>query len=181
MSDSFFQEIEEELRNGVDSRAHPFHYFTLATLGVDNIARQRIVALRKVSKKLKLTFFTDKRSKKMIHIKENKRVSLLFYHPDKLLQLRVQGIASVRRSQKRMKNLWFKMGPQSKKSYTTKEAPGSTLENQTALEYLNEGNYFSVVEIEPYKIEYLKLSKPEHVRIRYSKESNSWQGEFLVP
>lgn len=117
----------------------------------------------------------------MIHIKENKRVSLLFYHPDKLLQLRVQGIASVRRSQKRMKNLWFKMGPQSKKSYTTKEAPGSTLENQTALEYLNEGNYFSVVEIEPYKIEYLKLSKPEHVRIRYSKESNSWQGEFLVP
>lgn len=181
MSDTYFREIEQELREGAESHLHPYHYFTLATLGVDNIARQRIVALRKVSKKLKLTFFTDKRSKKMIHIKENKRVSLLFYHPEKLLQLRVQGIASIKRSQKRKKNLWFKLRPESKKSYTTKEAPGSALKNPTALEYLKEGDYFSVVEIEPFRIEYLKLEKPEHIRIRFSKEGRGWIDEYLVP
>ncbi|MGI9552126.1 MAG: pyridoxamine 5'-phosphate oxidase family protein [Aurantibacter sp.] len=181
MSDNFFQEVKEELRKGAEIKGHPFHYFTLATLGVDKYARLRTLALRKVSKDLKLTFFTDKRSKKIIHIKENKRVSLLFYHPGKLFQLRVQGIATINTDQEQLKKIWNELGVESKKGYTTKEAPGSTLENQTALEYLKEGDYFSVVEIEPYRIEYLKLEKPDHLRIRFSKEDKDWNGEFLVP
>ena len=72
------------MQNGAYEKGHPFHYFTLATLGVDKFARLRLVALRNVSEDLKLTFFTDKRSKKVLHINENNRVGLLFYNPKKL-------------------------------------------------------------------------------------------------
>lgn len=181
MYESFFREIKSELQNGSKVKGHPFHFFTLATTGVDNYARLRTMALRKVSKNLKLTFFTDGRSKKIIHIKENKKVSLLFYHSEKQLQLRIQAMATIKTNREPTKKIWNELGPESKKSYTTKDAPGSPLQSSTVVEYLRNGDYFSIVEIKPYKIEYLKLEKPEHVRIRFLKEDTGWRGEFLVP
>jgi len=181
MPDKFFIEIKDKLRKGAEEKGHPFRYFTLATLGVDNYARLRTLVLRKVSEDLKLTFFTDKRSKKIIHIKENKRVSLLFYHPEELLQIRVQGIATIKTDQDQLKRVWNELGPESKKSYTTEKAPGSEIGNPKGLDYLKYGDYFAVVEIEPFKFEYLKLERPDHLRIRFFIEHNDWKGEFLVP
>lgn len=181
MPNRFFDEIKDELRKGVEKKGHPFRYFTLATLGVDKYARLRTLVLRKVSEDLMLTFFTDKRSKKIIHIKENKRVSLLFYHPEELLQIRVQGIATIKTNQDQLKSTWNELRPGSKKSYTTKKVPGSEIDNPKGLEYLKDDNYFTVVEIEPFKIEYLKLARPDHLRIRFFREHNDWIGEFLVP
>lgn len=181
MSDKFFRELKEELRKGAENKGHPYHCFTLATLGVDNYARQRTVVLRKVSKDLELTFFTDKRSKKIIHIKENKRVSLLFYHPELLLQLRVQGIATINTKSKQLKKMWRELGPESKKSYTTKEAPGSVIESPNTLEYLNDEDHSCIVKVTPFRIEYLKLEHPNHLRIRFSWDDMNWKREFLVP
>jgi len=181
MTDKFLNEIKDELRKGVKKKGHPFRYFTLATIGVDKYARLRTLVLRKVSEDLMLTFFTDKRSKKIIHIKENKRVSLLFYNSEELLQIRLQGIATIQNNPDQLKRLWNELGPKSKKSYTTKKAPGSEIDKPNSLEYLKEGDYFTAVEIEPFKIEYLKLASPEHLRIRFSKDDHSWKGEFLVP
>ncbi len=48
-------------------------------------------------------------------------------------------------------------------------------------EYLKKENHFCVVEITPYRIEYLKLQQPEHLRVRFSKSQELWSGEFLVP
>ena len=181
MSDNFFEEIKEELHNGAQGKGHPFRFFALATLGVDHYARLRTIALRKVSEDLKLTFFTDKRSKKIIHIKENKRVSLLFYHPEKLLQVRVQGFATINRDREYIEKTKSELGRGPRKNYTTKDAPGSILENPAAVDYLKGGDYFSIVEIEPHRIEYLKLGQPDHTRIRFTRRGSDWHGEFLVP
>ncbi len=181
MPGNFFEELKDELHKGAEAKGHPFRFFALATLGVDNYARLRTIALRKVSKDLKLTFFTDRRSKKVIHIKENKRVSLLFYHPEKYLQVRLQGVARIVGDKDYVEKERSALGSQSKKNYTTKEAPGSALENPGTVDYLKDRDYFSVVEIEPYRIEYLKLAEPEHIRIRFVKKEDDWQGEFLVP
>ena len=76
MTDNFFKELTEELQNGVIKKAHPFRYFTLGTVGLDRMARLRTVVLRNIADDLKLTFFTDDRSKKIIHLKENKHKTL---------------------------------------------------------------------------------------------------------
>lgn len=47
------------------------------------MARLRTTVIRNVSKDLIFTSYTDKRSKKVSHIKENNKVSVFFYHAEK--------------------------------------------------------------------------------------------------
>tara|TARA_R110002167_G_scaffold95905_1_gene254840 strand:+ start:252 stop:794 length:543 start_codon:yes stop_codon:yes gene_type:complete len=178
---SIFEEILSELQNGAKDREHPYHYFTIATLGVDKFARLRLVALRNVSNDLKLTFFTDKRSKKVLHIKENPRVSLLFYHPEKLLQLRIEGMATINSDQFQIQKTWETIGNEARKDYLTTEAPGTTINNPESVEYLKDGDYFSIVDIEPFRIERLKLNTEGHRKTKFNKKGDKWTSEHLVP
>jgi pyridoxamine 5'-phosphate oxidase len=180
MKGTFFKELQEELRKGATENGHPFRYCTLATVGLDNMARLRTIVLRKATDELMLTFYTDKRSKKIIHIKENKKVSLLFYHPEKLLQIRIEGLAIVNNDIKSKKLLWDAI-PEASKNYTTFEAPGKEIQDPDIIEYLKDDDHFCVVEIHPFKIEYLKLKRPNHIRVRYSKQESDWDAQFLVP
>jgi pyridoxine/pyridoxamine 5'-phosphate oxidase len=181
MTEVFFQEVKEELNKSIVKKGHPFRYFTLATVGLDNMARLRTVVLRKISEDLTLTFYTDRRSKKMIHLKENKKVSALFYYPKKMLQIKVEGTANVITDPSLLKKYWYGIQPSSRKDYITSNAPGSTIKNPDQVEYLSDEHYFCMVEITPHKIEYLKLKRPNHIRVRYSRSDGDWQGEFLVP
>ena len=94
-TDQIFKNLQEELKNGSTEKSHPFRYFTFGTVGLDHLVRQRTLVLRKVSDELQLSFYTDFRSKKIMHIKENNRVGLLFYNSEKLLQLKIEGIANI--------------------------------------------------------------------------------------
>lgn len=181
MTDTFFQEFQDDLQKGVHKKGHPFRYCTMATVGLESMPRLRTVVLRRVSDNLKLIFYTDKRSKKIVHIKENNKVSLLFYNPNKLLQVKVEGLATAIKDESILKKYWSGVQPNNKKDYTTRSAPGSELSNPDNLEYLKDDNHFCIVEIEPFKIEYLKLKRPNHLRIRFSKEGLDWKREFLVP
>jgi len=181
MTDKYFDELSSELQKGVVEKNHPFRYFTMATVGVDGMVRQRTLVLRKVGADLLLTFFTDYRSKKIMHIHENNRVSLLFYDPSELMQLRIDGLAEIDRDEAAIKSYWMSVKEAQRKGYTTSSAPGSELENPESLEYLSENNYFCAVNITPFKIEYLKLKDPNHIRVNYSKSSGNWDGSYLVP
>lgn len=181
MTQQFLKEATDELHKSLVKKGHPFRYFTLATVGLDQIARLRTVVLRKVTPDLKLIFYTDRRSKKVTHIVENDKVSLLFYHPKLMLQLKVEGKAKIVKDEEVLKTYWNGIQPNSRKDYITQRPPGSTITNPDDVEYLNEENHFCIIEIAPFKIEYLKLKRPNHLRIKYSKHEDDWEGEFLVP
>jgi len=38
-----------------------------------------------------------------------------------------------------------------------------------------------MVDVTPFKIEYLQLKRPNHLRIRFSKKNEKWKGNYLVP
>jgi hypothetical protein len=181
MTDTFFQELEEELQKGTSKKGHPFRYGTMGTVGLGTTPRLRTIVLRRISEDLKLVFYTDRRSKKIAHIKENNTASLLFYHPKKLLQLKIEGKATIISDTEELKKQWSEVQPASRKDYTTVSAPGSPISNPDNVKYLDDKNYFCIVEIEPFKIEYLKLKRPNHLRILFSKEDGEWDGAFLVP
>ncbi|NAS12007.1 pyridoxamine 5'-phosphate oxidase family protein [Poritiphilus flavus] len=181
MTSVFWSEIKEELLSGATKKGHPFRYFTLGTVGLDHMARLRTVVLRELTEEMDLLFYTDQRSKKIIHIKENSKVGMLFYHPEKLLQLKVEGLATVHTGSETYLRHREGIDPRGKRDYTTSKAPGSALEGQGPLDYLKEDDYFCVVEVTPFKIEYLRLSDPDHIRVRFSKDQGLWTGEFLVP
>jgi len=181
MTQNFFQELSEELKKGVAQKGHAFRYFTLATVGLDQVARLRTIVLRNVSEELQLTFYTDSRSKKMIHLQENKKVGLLFYNPENMMQIRIEGMAKVVNDEETKEKYWNGVKNKSRKDYTTTSAPGTTLANPDQLEYLDDEDHFCIVEITPFKIEYLKLKSPHHIRVRYSWEVDFWEREYLVP
>lgn len=181
MTQNYFHELTEELKKGVSQKGHPFRYFTLATVGLDHVARLRTIVLREVTEDLQLTFYTDSRSKKMIHLQENKKVGLLFYNPKNLMQIRIEGLAKVVKDEKIKEKYWQGVKGSSKKDYTTTTAPGTTLSDPSQLDYLDDEDHFCIVEITPFKIEYLRLKRPHHIRVRYSWEVDFWESEYLVP
>lgn len=181
MSEVFFIELKDELQKGVTKKDHPFRYCTFATVGIERMARLRTIVLREVTENLELIFYTDKRSKKLIHIKENNMVSMLFYHPEKLLQLKIEGLARVLDDDARIKKLWSGIQSNNRKDYSTSKAPGTPVPDPDLIEYLNKENHFCIIEVTPFKMEYLKLKRPNHIRIRFSKTDIDWHSEFLVP
>lgn len=181
MGKVYLEQLRQELQKGPTEMDHPFRYFTLATVGLDHVARLRTVVMRSVDKDLKITFYTDKRSKKITHIKENKKVSLLLFHPEKMLQIKIEGIAVYKSDDATKKEFWDSIPNSAKKDYTTTKSPGSTIDEPEQLEFLSDENHFCVVEIIPYKMEYLKLQQPNHIRVRFSRVGNQWGTEFLVP
>ncbi len=181
MYTTVFKELKKELLKGINKKGHPFRYCSLGTVGLGHIPRLRTVVLRNITEDIVLSFYTDKRSKKITHIQENKNVSLLFYHPKKLVQLRIEGTAAIDSSRKTTKMIWEGLHPNAKKDYTTVQSPGSSIKDPSCVEYLSDENYFCLVEVTPYKIEYLKLQSPHHIRVRFSKTKNVWESESLVP
>ncbi|MEO1011819.1 MAG: pyridoxamine 5'-phosphate oxidase family protein [Bacteroidota bacterium] len=181
MSDIIWNEIREELQNGAKDPSHPFHFFTFATIGLERTPRLRTVVLRKVTEELNLIFYTDQRSKKVLHINENNRVSMLFYDQERLLQLKIEGLAKVRSNAGTLKMHWATVPSKNRRDYTKTRAPGSTIAKPEGVEYLKDKNYFCLVEVEPFKIEYLKIQTPDHLRIRFSRADESWKSDFLVP
>ena len=170
-----------ELRKGTTKRGHPFRYCTLATVGLNATARLRTIVLRRVTENLNLVFYTDKRSKKVGHIRENDWVSLLFYHPKQLLQLKVEGKATIISDADVLQKYYSGVQPASRKDYTTISAPGTPISDPDQIEHFEDKNFFSMVEVEPLKIEYLKLKRPDHLRILFTKEQNNFTGQFLMP
>mgnify|MGYP003635301688 FL=1 len=181
MIDSFFEELNSEIKKGVSERGHPFRFITMATVGNETIARLRTVVLREVSEGLLLTIYTDSRTQKIKHITVNNQVSFLLYHPEKLLQLKVEGTAEIVTDKKRLIETWKNIQPNSRKDYITNTSPGSSLKNPDHVEYVEDENYFTMIDIIPTKIEYLKLKRPKHIRALFEKVNKEWKGEFLVP
>jgi pyridoxine/pyridoxamine 5'-phosphate oxidase len=181
MTHSYLEEVRKELQKGATQKDHPYRYFTLATVGLDQVARLRTVVLRKLSDDLKLTFFTDSRSKKMIHLQENKKVGLLFYNGQNLMQIRIEGMAKVIHDNEMKEKYWSGIEKSARKEYTTSAAPGTSLASPERLDYLDDEDHFCIIEITPFKIEYLQLKKPNHIRVRYSWERDRWEGEYIVP
>ncbi len=181
MYQDIFQELKNELINGSIKKGHPFRYFTFATLN-DSKPRLRTVVLRKMESNLTLLFYTDARSQKVIDIKRNNQVAALFYHPKKLVQLQIEGTAKINLNTNANLQLWKQLPETAKADYLSNLAPGTQIENPDNLYLNSEENNFCSIEIVPTHIEYLKLNKPKHQRIRFLKDGNNeWQGIFLVP
>jgi len=182
MKDRIWNEMIAELQASIGEANHPFKFATLATLGLERLPRMRTIKIRGFEPdSLQLTFYTDSRSKKILHIKENNKVSLLMYHPKKLLQLRFEGLAIRERNDEVLREHWTGVKGRSQKDYTTVYAPGTEIQHPEKIEYLEDDIYFTMVYILPFKVEYLKLKRPNHLRVRYSKREGTWKSDFLVP
>ena len=164
MKNQLLEEVRQELLNGPSKKRHPFRYFTLATIK-NGEPKQRTVVLRKTLEDLSLVFYTDKRTAKIKDLQNNASFSALFYHPKKLLQIRIEGKAALITDKELIAKYWHTVQSSSRKDYTTDKAPGTPIKNHDNVEYESEENYFCPVKLIPnskklpYKLRILLLYK----------------------
>ena len=180
MKEAILQDIKKELIKGHTKRGHPFRYFSFGT-SKNNIPQQRTVVLRKILPDFTLLVYTDLRSQKIEEIEQNISVSALFYHPKKLIQIKITATTEIVVDKKELKLFWGNISEKSRKDFTTSQPPGSKVNSPEQVDYTSDKNHFCILKLKPTKIEYLKLTRPNHIRIEYTKVDEEFIGEFLVP
>lgn len=181
MPNAFFKELSQEIFDGITIHGHPFRYITMATNGTNAIPRLCTVVLREVTDALKLTIYTDSRSTKINNLKENDHISILMYHPKKLLQIKIEGVAEIVTNEERLKKTWNNLPQNNKREYNTAIGPSNKISSPDDIVYLEDNNFFAMIDIIPKKIEYLKLKTPNHIRVLFKKVNTDWEDSFLVP
>ncbi|MFL1896086.1 pyridoxamine 5'-phosphate oxidase family protein [Aquimarina sp. 2-A2] len=181
MTDLIFHSLHNDLKTATKQNGHPFRYFTLATNDSQNIPHLRTVVLRDLDADLNFYVYTDKRSEKINHIKKNKKVSLLFLDQNRLIQLSVVASAQMITDPYTINRIWKQIPDRSKQDYTTQQAPGDTLTNPDDVDYLEGKHFFTALKITPIQIEYLRLKRPNHIRIQFQSSNKNWKGTFITP
>ena len=177
-----FQILKSEWENlylGIQKAKHDYHSFVLSTIsntGPDS----RTVILRAFDKdKPAIWFHSDKRSKKILHLKKNEKVSALFYDKSRKIQLRINGLAHIENDIKNNKRIWGSMRPESKICYMGPYAPSQRINQyepnipEKSAHDLNEEDEnlglsrFCRIGIKIKKVDWLKLDYKGHQRLEF--------------
>lgn len=129
-SDAALDEIQASIWDLLESSAAEnapgWRLPVLATL-TDHGCEQRTVVLRVVDRAGgSLQFHTDVRSNKVQQIRQDARVSLLFYDHERSVQLKIRGVASIHPGDEFAQSLWDAGTPASLKMYSAPLVPGTS-------------------------------------------------------
>lgn len=172
----------ELLKAATTDRKSPMRLGIVGTQNATDV-NLRTVVLRQV-KGEKLLFYTDFRSPKVKELQANNTISWLFYDSTQQVQLRLYGRVNLLHNSPECLGIWKKMPDYAKKDYITSQAPSSNLEATAVSSYLSnlDASNFCVVVSNIYKIDYLKLQRAGHIRVKFEKNSSDqWEGIWLVP
>ncbi|WP_405205716.1 pyridoxamine 5'-phosphate oxidase family protein [Aquimarina sp. LLG6339-5] len=181
MTDIIFSSIVVDLKTAITNNKHSFRYFTLATSDFNNTSRLRTVVLRDIDDNLNMIIYTDERSKKIANIQANDRVSLLFYDQNRLLQITIKAKAEIISDQTTLDTIWNQIPSKSRKDYTTELSPGVEIKNPDEINYLEGKHFFAAIKLIPIRIEYLRLTRPNHIKVVFKKENANWKGHYVIP
>lgn len=177
-----FQIIKSEWENinlGIQKAKHDYHSFVFSTVS-KNSPDSRTVILRDFDEhKPAIWFHSDRRSKKILYLEENKNVSALFYDKSRKVQLRINGIAGIEEDIKHNKKIWDSMSSDSKICYMGPYAPSQKI-NQFEPNTLNKSAHdldkedehlglsrFCRIRIKIKKLDWLKLDYKGHQRLEF--------------
>lgn len=174
-----WQAVKHELHRGALDPKHPFRYVNLGTLG-NGFPQVRTVVLRELTSEVEFLIFTDFRSEKVKEIQNSPKVNLHFYHPKKMLQIRVEARAEIYFEDEFSERYWKRIPEARRSEYMGIFPPGMQISSSELGYALGEKSYFTVLKISPQRIEALQLCREGHLRIHFEMQ-NDWEGQWIVP
>ena len=187
----------ELLTSGKKDRNSPLHTLAVGTVTADGSPSQRIMVLRDVNREKRLLRFnTDARVSKVADLDNSGAISILGYHPDAKVQLRLSGTARIEREGAIADAAWEQASPYGKRCYLAEPAPGSPVDAPTSgLDPAIEGqkpdakqtaparSNFAVLLAEINRIEWLYLAHTGHRRALFcwNEKTDQWESGWLVP
>ena len=156
-------------------------WIQLATVNEKNEPRLRTVVFRGWRTETSMLIFTDRRSKKMEHIKLNSNAEILWFFFKTKSQFRFKGkVSELIKNEK----YWDTLTAKSKSSWFW-EHPGHRVDAERKFSHsikkdLSKPNNFVVLEFQINSVDLLKLEKPIHMRYIWEKE-NEWEKVEINP
>ena len=192
--DGILDDMWSMLLRGVTDSKDPFHWPVLGTTSKDG-CRLRTVILRKaIQSDLLLVCHTDARAAKAQEIMNFSRVSWLFYHPAKKIQLRIAGAATLHTDNRFADKQWSETKATSRLNYCTVDAPGTPIAKPssglpdfllTKIPSLFETEIgrknFMAISSRIDEVDWLKLSTLGNQRARFKWEADRLSATWLVP
>tara|TARA_R110002110_G_scaffold179098_4_gene384453 strand:- start:104 stop:730 length:627 start_codon:yes stop_codon:yes gene_type:complete len=185
------------LREGASDRHSPLHTPAVATVTSAGAPSQRIMVMRGVDQQSRhLRFNSDVRAAKIAQIGQQPGISVLGYHAEAKVQLRLSGRALVRSAGPEVDRAWAQASLYGQRCYLAAPGPGSPVDAPTSgLDPALEGvkptpeqvrparAHFAIMQVEVDQIEWLYLAHRGHRRalFEWCGEAGRWDGRWLVP
>ena len=191
--DKIFDNITNQLLQGVKNRLHGFHTPVFSNTNNREKINSRIVVLRKFDlTKMKIYFHSDIRSKKTEELKLNPNSNFLFYDNTINTQLRIQTITKIHSQDDITHQTWKNTKLSSRKCYLVQQPPSSIspiatdslpkhLKGTNPTQEESEKGYknFTVIQCKIKSFEWLYLAAQGHRRAKFELDNN--KEYWLVP
>lgn len=179
------------LESGVSTKRSPFTMLQAATLGLDGAPQVRTVVLRQVRRAHRLlSFHTDARSRKVAELARDPRIALVGVDLDGLVQIRVEGIASICTDEAERRAVWQSSRPHTLLLYraplppgTPVASPGDALPSTDASATAADDGYtnFCLLHVMATRIDFLDLAPAGHRRAVFELHANGYDGRWVAP
>lgn len=116
------------LNRGANRFDDPLHWPVLGTTGENGSSLRTVILRHFILPERILICYTDARAPKVRDIISSNRVSWLFYHPKKRIQLRISGHATLHGDDEVAAECWSKTPITNRINYATLEPPGASVE-----------------------------------------------------
>jgi pyridoxamine 5'-phosphate oxidase len=183
------------LSKGASSRKSPVHAPVVATIDDQGFPTQRVMILREVASDTRmLRFHTDARSPKIEEIAREQHLSVLAYHPEEAIQLRMQGIAKTEIIGDAAEAAWQASTLFARRCYMSELAPGTPcaepasglpswiagkMPSDEQIEPAREN--FAIIKVEIKMVDWLHLANSGHKRAWLTYADTGWCGEWIIP
>lgn len=192
--DAVLEETWAMLKNGVNRPNDPFHWPVLGTTAKEG-SRLRTVILRgfDLPRRL-LVCHTDARAQKVEEIAALAIVSWLFYHPERKVQLRISGCATLHADDQFADGQWAATKITSRLNYCAVEPPGTVVDKPssglpdflrnkvpTLLDSERGRRNFMVIAGRIDSLDWVALNTLGNRRARFVWDENGFKASWLVP
>ncbi len=188
------KEVWTMLRRGVTHFKDPFHWPVLGTTGKDGSSLRTVILRQFILPQRILVCHTDARADKVQEISNSAKVSWLFYHPKKKVQLRISGQATLHADDRFADIQWAATRITSRINYCSIEPPGTPIDKPssglpdfllnkapTLLESERGRKNFMAIACRIDSMDWLILSALGNRRARFDWNEKGLNAEWLIP
>ena len=120
------------LERGAGYFNDPFHWPVLGTTGMDGANLRTVILRQFILPDRLLICHTDARSPKVQQISKSPKTSWLFYHPKKMIQLRILGNATLHMNDQFANEQWERVKLPSRLNYSADKPPGTPIDEPSS-------------------------------------------------
>jgi pyridoxamine 5'-phosphate oxidase len=192
--DEVLNEVWTMVKRGVTHSNDPFHWPVLGTRGKDACNLRTVILRQFILPDRTLVCYSDARARKTQDIGHYSKVTWLFYHPEKKVQLRISGQARLHTDDEFADHQWAATKITSRLDYSTTHPPGTPVDKPssglpdyllekipTLLDSERSRKNFMAISCRINSIDWLMLGALGHRRARFDWDENGLSARWLIP